>query len=80
MFHPVIPSLALAYQESLAKEAERERIGKVLVSAKPTFQKRALLRMGNLLILWGLKLRERYEPAICCCPEPYSSLTGKASV
>jgi hypothetical protein len=72
------PSMARAYQESLLQETKKGRPVKGPLPPRPGLVGRLLLRLGNIFISLGTKLRARYEPAICPCPEIYPSAAGKA--
>lgn len=80
MYYPNTSSSARAYQESLLAEVTRDKYTmKVIRRTKPRLQGRMFLRLSDLMVSLGLKLRERYEPAMACGPEVRSSATGKAS-
>jgi hypothetical protein len=74
MIYPMTPSMARAYQESLLLEAKRGRPVKGPLPTGPRFVERLLLRLGDLLISLGTRLRTRYEPNILSGSERY----GKA--
>ena len=73
MFNPMTPSLIKAYQDRLLEEAKKGRIPKATRTAKPQLQERLLARVGDLLISAGLRLQERYKPAMCPRPEASQS-------
>ena len=53
---------ALRKGEHLVREAERERLGRMVGSARPGLLDRALANIGALLILTGKKLQARHAP------------------
>ena len=49
--------------EKYLQEAEQDRLGRMVGSAKPGLLDRALAGMGSLLIFTGKKLQRRHAPA-----------------
>ena len=79
MYYLNTTSAARAYQEGLLAEVTRDEYTlRVVKTTKPRFQGRVFLRLGELLISWGLRLRARYEPVMVCGPDVCSSAAGKA--
>ena len=70
---------ARAYQEMLLAEAKKVHSPNAAGRVDPQLE-RLLVHVGDVLISAGLRLRERYEPAICNAPETYRSAAGPASV
>jgi hypothetical protein len=60
----VIEVIAKARQEQLLEYAQRSRLSKAIKSKRITFRQRMLLRFGELLILWGSWLKNRYQPRL----------------
>jgi hypothetical protein len=65
MSSPLTPHVAQAYQEELLAEARKRHLRTAVRAAHPRLRERFLVRIGELLILAGWRLRERYRPAIC---------------
>ena len=70
---------ARAHHDMLLREAPGDSTPEVLRDETYRLWTQILLHLGELLISTGSRLRERYEPAVNCCPEAYPSAAGKAS-
>jgi hypothetical protein len=69
---------ARAHQDMLQREASSSSLPEIRREERLQVWNRILLRLGDLLITTGSMLRERYEPAITCCGDSYSSAAGNA--
>ncbi len=67
--------------EELLREAERERLIRQAYrnksnSSNTSLRNRILSRLGDKLIDWGCRIRERYEVPLCATPtQVYCDLT-----
>ena len=61
----MLAMLAKEYQNRMLEEAKRYRMLKATRAARPRLQQRLLMRFGDFLISAGLRLKERYKPAMC---------------
>ena len=80
MHSPQTPLSVKAYQEMLLKDAQRTHRVRVANAKSPRPWERILASVGELLILMGSRLLERYTPAMPSGPEVCRTATGKASV
>lgn len=67
-------------QEGLLEEAQGNRTSGVTRTTSPRLQERFFVRTGDFLISAGLRLRERYEPAVRPDSKVYQPGCQKASV
>lgn len=72
--------IAKVHQNDMLEEAKKYRMLKATRAARPRFQERLLVLAGDFLISAGLRLKERYKPAMCSELEAYQSGCWKASV
>ena len=79
MHLPVTPEAAKAYQDTLVKEAQGNRLSGTLKAARPRLRDRLLVGAGDWLIATGQRLRERARPAVPALPEPCTQFGGKVS-
>ena len=74
MFNPtMLLMISKVHQNSLLEEAKKNQMLKATRSAKPRLQERLCVRIGDFLISAGLRLKQRYKPAMCPGPEAYQS-------
>jgi hypothetical protein len=72
MMHPLINTqLAKIRQEELLQYAAETRIGTTARTEESGLQERLSLRIGNLLITAGRRLRAPYEPLLDQQPKVY---------
>jgi len=65
MTHPlIIAELAEAHRRDLLREAASAQVAREGLPAWELWRERALARLGMALVLLGLWLRRRYEPAL----------------
>jgi hypothetical protein len=65
MMHPLlIADLAEAHRRDLLREAASAQVAREGLPAWELPRQRALARLGMALVLVGLRLRWRYEPAL----------------
>ncbi len=65
MMHPLlIAELAEAHRRDLLREAASAQMARTELPAWELWWARALARLGMALVLVGLRLRQRYEPAL----------------
>ena len=74
MFHLVmLAAIAKEHQHNMLEEAKKYRMLKAARAARPRLQEYFFVRIGDFLISVGLRLKGRYEPAMCSGPEAYRS-------
>lgn len=76
----VLSMIAKEHQNNMLEEVKKNQMLKATRPAEPRLQERLCVRIGDFLISAGLRLKERYTPAICPGPEAYQSGCYKASV
>lgn len=77
MYYPMLPTLAMAYQEGRLKEAKREYLVRSARAGGPRFHERFLARVGGALASAGTTLLERYGPALTAGPEASATAIGQ---
>jgi len=80
MSYPLTTQMARAYQEALLEDARQDRWTRVAKARRPWIWERWALRLGDRLIYAGLRLRERYTPAMCSAPDVCQPVAPNPSV
>ena len=63
MYNPFLADTYMkARHTERLKEAEKDRLLKVIKAGRPKLQERLLLSIGDFLISFGLRLKARYQP------------------
>ena len=75
MYHPMTPTLAMAYQQGRLRENEQMYLVR---ASRPRLYARFLARVGRALASAGTVLRERYEPTFVSGPEMSATAAGQA--
>ena len=60
----LLEDLAIIYYKEHLEQARMARLAKKVEAGRPTLRDRFLSNSGDLLILFGQKLKERYGPKI----------------
>lgn len=75
MFDPTTLAMIIVkeHQKNMLEETKKYRMLKAARATRPRFQERLFMRVGDFLIYAGLRLKERYKPAMCSGPGAYQS-------